>query len=279
MKTVSLTFDVEDWFQVENLRRRFPPEEWRKCEVRVDKNVKIILELLDKYKVKATFFVLGWIAERFPELVREIYNRGHEIASHGYGHTINSKLSYNDLKYDVKKSKEILEKIIGEKIQGYRAPNFSITEDLIEILYEVGFIYDSSYHPFSKHKSYGRINSFEKINSGIIEYSNGLKELPIPVLRKGNLEIPFAGGGYFRLYPYIVFKYLFESFMKNNAFFILYLHPWEFDLMHPKVDNVKISNKIRHFIGISTTKNKLEKFIKHILSNNFEVKPLLRLVG
>jgi polysaccharide deacetylase family protein (PEP-CTERM system associated) len=268
-KKVCFTFDVEDWFQVENLRAVFPPERWDYCEFRVVTNTKRILELLDKYNIKATFFVLGWIAERFPEVVKEIHTKGHEIGSHGYGHIINYKLSKEELFNDLSKSKDILEGIIGEKVLGYRAPNFSITKDVIEILENIGFKYDSSYHPFSKNDRYGKLDDYKLNNNDkIFKVSDQLYEISLPVLKTNKFEIPLAGGGYFRLYPYFVFEKLFFKYMSNNNLFVMYLHPWEFDEKQPKVKNIKFSYRLRHYIGLNKTYRKLEKFINKINSSN-----------
>ncbi|WP_051001537.1 polysaccharide deacetylase family protein [Thermosipho africanus] len=138
-KTIYLSFDVEDWFQVENLRKLFPPETWEKHQSRVEENTIRILQLLRKWNVKSTFFILGWIAERYPKLVQQINQDGHEIASHGYGHIINYQLTREEIFQDIKKSKKILEEISGKEVIGYRAPNFSVTEDVIDALIDLGF--------------------------------------------------------------------------------------------------------------------------------------------
>jgi len=265
-KTICLSFDVEDWFQVENLRTKFLPEAWDRCELRVESNTRKILDLLDKYNVKATFFVLGWIAERKPELVKEIHSRGHEIASHGYGHIINYELSREEIYEDIKKSKELLESITGNKVVGYRAPNFSVTQDVIDALTTLGFEYDSSYHPFSGNERYGQLGTNEK---GIFKLNDSLTEIPMSVWKNKFFELSIAGGGYFRLYPYHFFRALTSSYLKKNDYMIMYFHPWEFDPEQPRVKDVKFSYSFRHYVGLETTLSKLDKFISQFLKEGF----------
>ncbi len=265
-RTICLSFDVEDWFQVENLRAKFPPESWDRCELRVENNTRKILDLLDKYNVKATFFVLGWIAERKPQLVKEIHSRGHEIASHGYGHIINYELSRDEIFEDIKKSKELLEGITGDKIVGYRAPNFSVTKDVIDALTTLKFKYDSSYHPFSGNERYGQLGVDEK---GIFKLNESLIEIPMSVWKNKFFELSIAGGGYFRLYPYSFFRTLTSSYLKKNDYMIMYFHPWEFDPEQPRVKDVKFSYSFRHYVGLETTLSKLDKFISQFLKEGF----------
>ena len=265
-KTICLSFDVEDWFQVENLRTKFPPESWDRCELRVENNTRKILDLLDKYNVKAIFFVLGWIAERKPQLVKEIHSRGHEIASHGYGHIINYELSRDEIFEDIKKSKELLEGITGDKIVGYRAPNFSVTKDVIDALTALKFKYDSSYHPFSGNERYGQLGVDEK---GIFKLNESLIEIPMSVWKNKFFELSIAGGGYFRLYPYSFFRTLTSSYLKKNDYMIMYFHPWEFDPEQPRVKDVKFSYSFRHYVGLETTLSKLDKFISQFLKEGF----------
>ena len=270
-KTICLSFDVEDWFQVENLREKFPPQTWDKCELRVEINTRKILDLLDKYNVKATFFVLGWIAERKPELVKEIHSRGHEIASHGYGHIINYELNRDEIYEDIKKGKELLESITGDKVVGYRAPNFSVTQDVIDALTTLGFEYDSSYHPFSKNKRYGQLDVDER---GIFKLNESLTEIPMSVWKNKFFELSIAGGGYFRLYPYSFFRTLASSYLKKNDYMIMYFHPWEFDPEQPRVKDVKFSYRFRHYVGLNNNLWKLEKLIQEARDKSFKFSKL-----
>ena len=204
MHNFLLTIDVEDWFQVENLRPWFPHEAWPGCELRVERNVRRLLDLFDELCNKshnstnpinspnptgptnphtsfsATFFVLGWIAERLPQLVREIAARGHEVASHGYSHRMCNTLSNEDLKEDLVKSKSILEDILGQKVSGFRAPNFSIDDRVLSLVADSGYAYDSSYNNFNLHGRYGKINLNGQPMAGIAyRLSDSFFELPI----------------------------------------------------------------------------------------------------
>jgi len=258
------------------LREKFPPETWDRCEFRVESNTRKILDLLDKYNVKATFFVLGWIAERKPELVKEIHSRGHEIASHGYGHIINYELSREEIYEDIKKSKELLESITGDKVVGYRAPNFSVTQDVIDALTTLGFEYDSSYHPFSGNQRYGQLGTNEK---GIFKMNENLTEIPMSVWKNKFFELSIAGGGYFRLYPYHLFRTLASSYLKKNDYMIMYFHPWEFDPEQPRVKDVKFSYSFRHYVGLETTLLKLDKFISESLEKGINFRKISNLLN
>jgi len=270
-KTICLTFDIEDWFQSENLREKFPPDSWDDCEFRVEENTKKILKLLDKYEIKATFFILGWIAERLPKLVKEIYSKGHEIASHGYRHIMNSELTREEIFIDIQRSKNLLESIINDKIYGYRAPTFSITEDVIDALKKHEFKYDSSYHPFSKNKRYGKI---ELEKDGYFYKKDKLLEIPLSVYKNNFFELPMAGGGYFRLYPYYFFKKIVNLYLRNNDFLIMYFHPWEFDPNQPKIKDIKFSYRFRHYVGLNSNYEKLDKLINYLMKKEIQFKRL-----
>lgn len=258
------TVDLEDWFQVENLRAVYPYESWSYCELRIEKNVKILLELFAKYDIKATFFVLGWIAEKIPKVIREIHELGHEIASHGYAHKLIYSQSQNEFLEDLKRSKMLLEDITGNKVFGYRAPSFSITDWAVVILKEEGFLYDSSYCPTSLHNRYGKINFQCKgpLDSEIFQFPNGLIEIPIPTINIMRLSIPWGGGAYFRLLPYYVFRLGVKRILKSSKVYTFYFHPWEIDSEQPYVKNIKLNYKLRHYWGLQKTYNKLEKLLK-----------------
>lgn len=258
-----LSFDIEDWFQVENMKGVISREDWDGKELRVLKNTQKLLNILNKYDTKATFFILGWIAEKIPNLVSEISKRGHEIASHGYGHDLINNLTENEFREDIKRSKKILENIVGEKVIGYRAPTFSINDRAINILLEEGFKYDSSFFPSSMHDRYGKINSIE-IESGsrIKKIKENFYEILIPTLDIFGIRIPWGGGGYFRFIPYPIYKIGIKKIIKKQKIFTFYLHPWEIDPLQPKVKNIRLDYKIRHYNGINSTECKLNKLIK-----------------
>lgn len=270
-KTVSLSFDIEDWFQVENLRAIFPHDTWEDVESRVEKNTQVILDILKQYKIKGTFFFLGWIAERYPDLVKEVHSQGHEIASHGYYHKLNYQMSYESIQRDIEISKNIIENIIGEKIVGYRAPNFSITDDVLDALKHLNFKYDSSFHPFSKNTRYGTI-SLNITQPTILD--NGLAEIPMSVWKKGPLELSVAGGGYLRLISFPIFKRFIDSFLSKNNILVFYLHPWEFDPEQPRVSGIRLDYKFRHYVGLRKTYEKFTKLIEYLIYLGCEFKTL-----
>jgi len=255
-----LTIDVEEWFMVENLSSVINQENWQKYESRVQKSVDIILESLDEFDSKATFFILGWIAERNKPLVRKIAESGHEIASHGYSHKILTSMSEDEIRDDVLKTKKILEDISGYEILGYRAPCFSITEKSIDILKDSGYRYDSSFFPFSMHDRYGIISGIN--DNSINEIRSGFLEFPMTVRKMFNKKIPWSGGGYFRLYPFSIFKNGVKKILEDYNYFLLYLHPWEFDENQPKVKGLKPFNSFRHYNNIEKTESRFKKLLK-----------------
>lgn len=253
-----MTVDVEEWFQVENLRPVFPPHTWDGCESRVEGSTYLLLDLFDEYHVVATFFVLGWVAERHPGLVREIHERGHEVASHGYGHMLSGELNRSMLKEDLYRSKAILEDIHGEPVQGYRAPNFSINAELVDLLVESGYVYDSSYNSFAAHGRYGRLEgTWTPLQSGFMIAGNGLIEIPISNLTLGRSVIPWGGGGYFRLYPSNLFNLGVRSIIKSRGYYLFYCHPWEFDPDQPRVKGMGLGRRFRHYNNLAKTSARL----------------------
>lgn len=261
-KSILITVDVEDWFQVENLRPAFPFESWNSCELRVERNTHVLLNLLDRHHVQATFFVLGWLAERLPNLVTEIHKRGHEIASHGYNHELCSGLVCATLREDLLRSKATLEDITGQPILGYRAPSFSVTHDLIETLGELGFRYDSSYNNFAMNKRHGQANGFFQPSQGDqLVAKNGIVELPISNLNIGGQTIPWGGGGYFRLYPPSVFFSGVAHILNNKGYYNFYCHPWEFDPDQPRANGIGALSRFRHYLTLDKTLTRLNRFL------------------
>jgi polysaccharide deacetylase family protein (PEP-CTERM system associated) len=198
-KPVMVTVDLEDWFQVENLRPLFPQETWDACELRVEMNVQRLLELFDACRVEATFFVLGWVAERRPGLVREIARAGHEIASHGYSHRLCPELAVPELRRDIETSRALLQDITGQPPVGYRAPSFSITGELTDILAELGFAYDSSYNSFGLNGRYGRAEGLRQTADGYLTAGSGIVELPVSNLALAGRTVPWAARRLFQV--------------------------------------------------------------------------------
>ena len=275
-KTIILTIDVEDWFQVENFKSHIPYESWNNRELRVEKNTNLLLDLFDSIEIensnkpKATFFILGWIAERFPGLVKEIVSRGHEVASHGYHHHLCSTQKKEELIQDMTDSKKLLEDITGKSISGYRAPSFDINEDILKIIEDCGYIYDSSYNSFSAHGRYGTIDLMAFKKRGVCAaVSDNFFEIPVSNLSFFNKTIPWGGGGYFRLIPSPLFNKGVKSILTNEDAFIFYTHPWEFDPNQPRVEEASTFFKFRHYVNLKKTHNKLENLIKEFSYCNF----------
>lgn len=213
-------------------------------------------------KVRATFFVLGWIAERLPNLIKEISARGHEVASHGYDHRLSNQLAPDALKSELSRSKKILEDIIGAPVYGFRAPSFSINEKTLIDIRDSGYLYDSSYNSFSMHKRYGQVNFEENNRKGIgIKLSSNFYELPISNLKLMNGVIPLGGGAYFRLIPTFLFKKGIKTILKKEDAYLFYIHPWEIDAEQPRLAQIPLFNKFRHYFNLEKTCSKLIDFI------------------
>lgn len=259
--TVCVTIDVEDWFQAENLRVSHPPDSWDSRESRVEASTGRILEVLSGASVPATFFVLGWIARRKPALVRAISEAGHEVASHGYGHVMNSMLSEEELRKDVSESKKMLEDLTGAAVRGYRAPCFTVSDRLLELLAESGYSYDSSLNPFSMHDRYGRLTTSETL-SGLFTHHTGITEFPMPVEKIMGIRVPISGGGYFRLFPFGLFRKLALRHLERTGLYVFYMHPWEVDPGQPRTTLKNPGHRFRHYYGIRNTLGKLCRLIE-----------------
>ena len=267
---ILITVDTEDWFQVENLRPAFPIETWDCLELRLEKSTSLLLDLFDKHDIQATFFVLGWIAERLPHLVSGIQKRGHEIASHGYNHELCSDLAPETLREDLLRSKTLLEDISSRPVVGYRAPSFSVTGDLMDALGELGFRYDSSYNNFTMNKRYGQANGFfQPGNEGCLVAKNGIVELPISNLNIGGQTIPWGGGGYFRLYPPSVFASGVSRILEDKDYYNFYCHPWELDPDQPRAAGIGMLSRFRHYLNLDKTLNRLDRFLQRFKDCKF----------
>ncbi|PUU89884.1 XrtA system polysaccharide deacetylase [Halanaerobium sp.] len=259
MKNI-LTIDVEDYFQVETFKNIIDNNEWDNFELRVENSLKKVLNLINSFDYKATFFVLGWIAEKFPEIIKMISDQGHEISTHGYGHELVYKQTKQEFKNDLIKSINTLKNITGKEILGYRAPTFSITNDslwALDIIKELGLEYDASISPIEGHDKYGIMG----INPCIHTLFNGLVELPQTTIKILTKNVPVAGGGYFRLLPYWLTKMAIKKLNKNNKTAIVYLHPWEFDPEQPKIKGISKLSQFRHYINIDKTEDKFKKML------------------
>ena len=213
--------------------------------------------------IHATFFVLGWIAERLPGLVREIKHRGHEVASHGYHHHLCSEQNAEDLRTDLTESKKRLEDIIGAEVSGYRAPSFSVNNDIMTLIEDAGYGYDASYNSFDRHGRYGKLSTGGFRQKGIAyQISNFFYELPVSNLYIRNFVLPWGGGGYFRLMPSMIFNMGIQPVLRKYGAYHFYMHPWEIDSSQPRVDRVPTFFKFRHYVNLQKTEAKLKKMIR-----------------
>lgn len=256
----SFTVDVEDWFCSHNLQQNISFSDWGKLEGRVVKNTHRLLELLNKHKVQATFFVLGWVAEKYPALVKDIASMGHEISSHGFAHQLITKLDITSFRQDIQLSIQAIEASSGILPSGYRAPAFSITRKTLwalPVLKEMGIRYDSSVYPFAYHPDYGLPETPLEIHETI----PGLLEIPMSCSTKYGFKIPCSGGAYLRFFPYAFFRKLVSHVISAGRPFIFYIHPWELDKDSPRV-NLPFLKATRHYTNLHTTEEKLERLLQ-----------------
>jgi polysaccharide deacetylase family protein (PEP-CTERM system associated) len=247
----AMSIDVEDWFQVENLKSAINRDSWDSQVLRVEQNTDRMLELLDTHDAKSTFFVLGWVAKRCPHLVRRIAEAGHEVASHGYGHELIYNLTPAAFREDVLHANGLLEDLTGAKVRGYRAPSFSITDWAVDILLDVGIEYDSSAFPTIAHDRYGRLSG---ISGGqpVVKLRDSFTEVCVSCLNVGSCRLPWGGGGYFRMIPYPIFSRGVRQILRSGTPYVFYIHPWEIDGGQPRVaaSRLKRSHWVRHYVNI-----------------------------
>ena len=259
--TNALTIDVEDYFQVSAMAPYIRRDEWDLRDCRVERNVDRILAMLDQHATHATFFTLGWVAERYPQLVKRIVSQGHELASHGYGHQRASDLTRAEFSADISRAKALLEDLGGVAVRGYRAPSFSINEGNLwafDCLRETGHLYSSSIYPI-KHDHYGMPNAPRFAHS----VAGGLIEIPVTTLRVGSRNLPSSGGGYFRLLPYALSRWMIRRVNAVDAMpAIFYFHPWEIDLAQPRVAGIDLKTRFRHYVNIGRMEQRLAALLK-----------------
>lgn len=261
--TNALTIDVEDYFQVSAFAPYIRRDAWDACECRVERNVERILAMLDERQVQATFFTLGWVAERYPQLVRRIVAGGHELASHGYGHERASDLDEAAFTQDITRAKALLEDIGGQPVLGYRAPSFSIgTGNLwaFDALARAGYRYSSSIYPI-RHDHYGMPDS-PRFAYRVGSTGQGLLEVPVTTLRKMNRNLPSSGGGYFRLLPYALSRWMIATVNRDDREpAIFYFHPWEIDAGQPRVPGIDAKTRFRHYVNIPRMEGRLRQLL------------------
>jgi polysaccharide deacetylase family protein (PEP-CTERM system associated) len=257
----ALTIDVEDYFQVSAFAPFIAREDWPRRECRVEQNVERILAMLDANRTKATFFTLGWIAERYPQLVRRIVQDGHELASHGYGHERASDLTEPAFFADIDRARRMLEDIGGVAVRGYRAPSFSIgTKNLwaFDSLARAGYRYSSSIYPI-RHDHYGMPDAPRFAHM----VRTGLLEIPVTTLRMAGRNFPSSGGGFFRLLPYSVSRWMLRRVnRRDNQSAVFYFHPWEIDAAQPRITGIDAKTRFRHYVNIDRMAGRLERLLR-----------------
>ncbi len=260
--TSSLSVDLEEHFQVSAFESVVSHDQWGDMPSRVERNTDKILELFDSHGVQATFFVLGWIAERYPELIRRIQNADHEIASHGYSHVRVTNQGHDEFKHDVDKTKKLLEDVSGTSVKGFRAASFSIVAENAwawDLLQEVGYEYSSSVYPIHHHL-YGMPHA---PRFSFRHKEGGLLEIPISTLSLRGFNIPCGGGGYFRLLPYKVSRWaLRRIIIRERQPAVFYLHPWEIDPDQPKQRGLNLNIRMRHYLNLHRTEARLKRLLE-----------------
>lgn len=257
----AMTIDVEDYFQVSAFENVISPKDWDGLEPRVENNIDRLLEIFDENDCKATFFTLGWIAERFPEMIKRIVAEGHELASHGTMHKRASDQSAKEFESDVGDAKKLLEDISGTAILGYRAPSFSFTNDnlwVYDVLANLGYVYSSSVYPVV-HDHYG-IPDAPRFK---YETKSGVDEIPLSTLPMFGKNWPISGGGYFRLYPYRLTRWAVKKFSESEQEpYIFYMHPWELDPGQPKINDINAKTRFRHYLNLSKVDGRLNRMLQ-----------------
>ncbi len=260
-KKQALTVDVEDYFHVSAFEKAIDKAEWNNLELRVETNTYRLLELFEQKQAKCTFFTLGWVAERCPNLIKAIVDQGHELASHGFAHQRATEMTPEQFLADVSKSKQILEDASGQAIIGYRAPSFSINDSntwVYEVLAELGFEYSSSTYPI-EHDLYG-VPNWPRFK---YQRDEGIIEIPVPTVRKNERNTGIGGGGYFRLYPYWLSKRRIDNYLNTEQQpYSFYFHPWEIDPEQPRIAGASIKSRLRHYLNLSRMEGKVERLLE-----------------
>jgi len=259
----AMTVDVEDYFHVSAFEPHIARALWDQLPCRIERNLELILELLQQHGARATFFTLGWVAARYPRLIRKVAAAGHEVASHGFEHTRATEQSREQFYHDVSRAKQLLEDVVGVPIKGYRAPSFSINESnpwAIDCLAEAGYTYSSSIYPI-RHDHYGMPDAPRF--PYLADRSGRLMEIPVTTVRIGNRNLPAGGGGYFRLVPYPVSKWCLRRVNgKEGKACVFYFHPWEIDPEQPRQKGIGLRTRFRHYVNLNRMRSRLERLLQ-----------------
>jgi polysaccharide deacetylase family protein (PEP-CTERM system associated) len=266
--TAALTVDVEDYFQVEAFKGVIAKSDWESMSPRVEGNTGRVLDLFAKAGVNGTFFVLGWVAERFPNVVRRIQEAGHEVASHGYNHQLAYSQNRDVFRDDVRRAKTVLEGITGKPVRGYRAPTFSIRRDVwwvYDVLAEEGYDYSSSLYPVS-HDLYGIPDA---PTSPFRPTASAILEIPLSTTKILGRNFPCSGGGYFRLLPYGFSRWCINRVMQSQGAYVFYCHPWEFDAGQPRI-NAGAKSRFRHYTNIASMEDRVSRLLREFRWNRMD---------
>lgn len=256
------SFDIEDWFHAENIKPSLPTSDWSLLDSRVERNTHELLDILAEAQARSTFFVLGWVARRHPGLVRRIVAEGHEVASHTDAHHRFYDLSRSELVADLARARDTLEQVTGQRVLGVRAPAFTITDEGLDCLAEANYWYDSSYHAFGMHDRYGRLNTPVDPEQPVVEVRAGLLELPMTRLRWGPVTLPWAGGGYFRVIPYSLYRRGVAHRLARHSWFMFYFHPWELDTDEVPPPALPAAMKFRAYTGRGRMRRDLRSLLQ-----------------
>uniref|UniRef100_A0A7C2JX66 DUF3473 domain-containing protein n=1 Tax=Schlesneria paludicola TaxID=360056 RepID=A0A7C2JX66_9PLAN len=261
----AFTVDVEDYYHVDAFSRHISREDWSNYESRVVRNTRCILRILEEHGVRGTFYILGYVARKHPELVREIHQAGHEVGCHGYWHQPVYRLSPDEFRADLLLATDVLSDIIGERMISFRAPNFSIRADTLwalDVLADAGYVIDSSIFPVV-HDQYG-IPDAERAPHWRPLSQGGIWEFPPSVYRCRFGNLPIAGGGYFRLFPFRATRWLMEQTATRDGLpLMFYIHPWEVDPDQPRIRS-SWKSRFRHYQNLRTTERKLERLVESL---------------
>jgi polysaccharide deacetylase family protein (PEP-CTERM system associated) len=255
------SFDVEDWFHPANISPSLGTPDWNALEGRVERNTHELLDLLGDVGATSTFFVLGWVARRYPALVRRIADEGHEVASHTDLHKKLWSLPRDEIAKELTQSRASLEQVIGTRVLGVRAPNFSISDEVLDAMAEAGYWYDSSFFSVRAHGTYGRLSGEIDADEPAVVVRPGLIELPMSRLRVGRVALPWSGGAYFRFIPYQVFRGGVAARLRRRSWFMFYLHSWEIDRDEVPPPNLPYLRRLRSYAGRDRMRDDLRRLL------------------
>jgi polysaccharide deacetylase family protein (PEP-CTERM system associated) len=264
------SFDIEDWFHAENVRVCLDSPDWDALEPRVEGNTHRVMDALAEAGATATFFVLGWVARRYPALVRRMVAEGHEVASHSDRHERLAALPRTRLARDLADARDALEQVAGTRVLGVRAPNFSISDAVLDHLAEAGYWYDSSFFSLRAHSRYGRLSGSMDPNEPVLVARPGLLELPMSRLEVGRLALPWSGGAYFRLMPYPLFRLGVQRQLHARSWFMFYFHPWEVDHEEAPPAAMPALQRLRAYGGRARMREDLGRLLREFGSQRID---------